>query len=259
MLTILAFSLTLLGQAAPAQNPAAQLVSKMLAYYSNAPTMTGTITLTASDGKGQVQVVTHLQYQRPSKLYIRQEKEGRDPLQWLTVSDGKLFSYDSPANLPGRQHRLIESVYQLIANEFTSDGSAVHRDYNVGEIYSVVAEASLGDRSVPLDIAIGRVEHLNHDVLTWMTVESGGKATLNGTDVNVINGKWREYGNQVSDPQYAPGTYEMLITDGGKLVRYTIKRKVGPKESGGVLLTEAWDVDLTVNGKPDPNLFRLPQ
>src|SRR4051812_37388578 len=102
MITTLAVSLVLLGNA-PArphpQTPASQLVSKMLRYYADAQSMTGTITYTATDGGGKVQMVTYLQYEKPSKLFIKQVKGGSQPMQWLVTSDGKLFSYDSPEYL----------------------------------------------------------------------------------------------------------------------------------------------------------------
>ena len=258
MLATLALSLTL---QAPKPNPAADLVSKMLAYYAGAQSMTGTILLTASDGKGQVQVQTTLQFEKPSKLYIKQVKTGNNPMQWLAVSDGKTFSYDSPSSAAINEKRLHEPVYQKIPTETDRNGLYVQRNYTVGEIYSVVAESSLGDRSIPLDVAIGNRNNLAHDRMTWVTVESGGKTTIDGVEANVVKGLWREYGNQAiptkrgADLSNAP-SFEMVITDQGKLLRYVISYTMSNKDGTMMAkLTETWDVDLTVNGKPDENLF----
>jgi|GEM_PF-851230 len=274
MLAALALSLTLLGPGAQTPNsaagkgqntadkvtnPAAELVSKMLAYYAEAKSMTGTITLTATaNGQGNAQLVTTLQYELPSKLYISQVNGGPHLMRWLVTSDGKSFSYDRPDNLPlAPRQRLVEPVYQAIPTELNKDGTYVHRNYTVKEIYAVVARDSLGDRSVPLDIAIGRRDNLAHDDLTWMTVESGGKTTLNGVQANIVNGKWREFGNEATDLNHAPGNYQMVITDEGRLLQYTISYLVGDLKGVQAMLRETWDVDLTVNGKPDERLFQL--
>ncbi|HWA83149.1 MAG TPA: hypothetical protein VG820_06950 [Fimbriimonadaceae bacterium] len=236
MLATLALSFALVGS--PVQNSGSALVSKMLKYYSGAKTMTGTITYTASDGSGKVQLVTTLQYERPSKLYIRQAKGNPNPRQWLVVSDGTTFSYGhNPDTFDGHQDRLKESVRQ------------VDTVLDVDGIYAISATEGLADRSVPLDIAIGRKEDLSHDILMWVNVDLAGKTTENGA-ANLVKGGWRPYG----DAQTA-GRYEMVIGDDGRLIRYTVFRNVG-KPGQAVELRENWDVDLTVNGMPTESLFK---
>ncbi|MFI5386729.1 MAG: hypothetical protein ACHQ50_11490 [Fimbriimonadales bacterium] len=272
----MAVSFALIGSAPsalPQQQPnaASQLVTKMLKYYSDLPSLTGSIVLTASDGAGQAQLFTQVQFEKPSKLFIKQVKSGNQSTQWLVVSDGKNFSYDAPQNAlgsapgqigtPGSQNkRLYESVSQI---EFVkgADGKYLRKygNYDVQQIYSVGA-ATICDRSVPLDIAIGRHEDLQHDVLTWMTVSSNGKTTVNEVEANSIVGKWRPYGDAATDPNQAPGQYELVITDDGKLLRYTIVqniRRSPPNQSDVVELRETWNVDLNPNGKPDESLFRV--
>jgi hypothetical protein len=273
MLATLAVSLAFVGGSPviAGQGAASQLVSKMLKYYYDANSLTGTITLTASDGQGQAQMTTYVQFEKPSKLFIRQVKGGNHPMQWLVTSDGKLFSYDAPESSLGSQpstqigtlgargRRLTERVRQMLPDQFVTDASgrqvAKWGDFDVRQIYAVAAP-SMGDRSAPLDIAIGRIEDLSHDKLTWMTVESNGKATVNGVEGTVIVGKWRPYGDASSDPAQAPGQYQMVISDEGKLLRYMILQFVGPPDHY-YTLRETWDLDLTLNGKPDESLFRV--
>src|SRR4051812_2027201 len=113
MLTTLAVTLALCAPGPkPQANAASQLVSKMLKYYSGAQSITGTITYTASDGAGSAQLITVLQYEKPSKLYIKQYKGGPHQMMWLVTSDGKYFSYNAPDNLPGSNERLVETVMQ---------------------------------------------------------------------------------------------------------------------------------------------------
>lgn len=238
-------------------NPAGQLVSKMLQHYSDAKSLTGTITYTATDGTGQAQLVTTLAYDKPSRLYVLQKKGGKEPKQWLIVSDGKKFSYDVPDDLVGSQSRHVtEPVRQTVIDDATSKPVLVN--YDIGRIYTVGAPG-LGDRSVPLDIAIGRREDLQHDVLMWMTVEANGKTKVNGLEVNSIVGKWRPYGDYfVRDPNFPPGRYEMLIADDGRLMRYSVFRYIGTSGNQAVALKETWDVDLDLNGKPSDSVFRVP-
>lgn len=253
------------------QQTASQLVSKMLQYYYEAQSLTGTITYTASDGQGQVQVVTTLQFERPSKLYMKQVKVGGQAHQWLVTSDGKQFSYDSPYGLMGsepgkigtpggRSRRLVESVKQPVPDQIVVDSSGKRHlkmaDLDVRQIYAITA-ATIGDRSVPLDIAIGRLEDLQHDKLEWMTLALNGKLTFNGAEGNLIEGQWRQYGDQVSDPAGAPGDFKMLITDDGRLLSYLVHRKVGHNKTDERDLTETWVVDLTPNGKTDESLFHV--
>jgi hypothetical protein len=264
MLGTIALSLALLNPAAPAQESAsapAKLVSKMLRYYFEAQSLTGTIMYTATDGTGQVQVQTVLQFEKPSRIYLRQNKGGKTPQQWLLVSDGKHFAYDPPAqlqnDLTGSAPRLVEPVWQVVDKGPTGQ---IMGNYSVRQIYAVEAPG-LADRSIPLDVAIGRPEDLQHDNLQWMTVTADGQDSINGAPVTKITGKWREYGNQVTDVNYAPGQYWMYIANDGKLIRYVVERSIPrdpqhPSFTDTYKLRETWDVDLALNGKPDPNLFK---
>lgn len=253
----------------PVQSQGSQFVSKMLKYYAGAQSMTGTITYTATDGAGKAQLITYLQYEKPSKLSIKQVKSGSNPMTWLLASDGKNFTYPSPEHLissepgsaigkPGTKRRqLVEPVYQIIPNEFITDakGNKVQKKGNldIRQIYAVGAP-SIADRSAPLDIAIGRVEDLQHVNLQWMTVEYSGRKSHNGVEVHVVTGGWRNYGNMaVRDPKFPPGHYQMLIADDGKLLQYSVRQLM----QGNAVLQETWDVDLTVNGQTDPSAFKL--
>lgn len=254
MLTTVALALVL--HSGPAQNPASQLISKMLRLYSSADSMTGTITLTASDGAGKVQVVTTLNYQKPSLLYILQKKMGGTPQQWLTISNGTWFSYDKPENLAGGETRVTESVKQVVPGPPTRDDKGnkqvKYQNYDIRQIYAIGAP-TLGDRSVPLDIAIGRREDLEHDNASWITTQLQGSTTINGTQASLVTGRWRPYGegrlytNFKSDA----ATYEMAITEDGQLLRYSVFQPI----ENGPTISMVWDVDLKVNGKPDPKIF----
>ena len=102
MLSIgIAIALTLVGQD-QSKSPAAKvLIEKMMNRYYSAQTLTGTIKLTVSTEAGSASLDTVLQYERPAKLYIRQQKnvanpDPGQPSKWLVTSDGTSFSYDIP-------------------------------------------------------------------------------------------------------------------------------------------------------------------
>src|SRR5687768_12511542 len=91
---------------------ASMLVQKMIEYYNDAATMTGTIVMTAKVGDESLALTTNMQFERPSRIYVRQQKSIGDKRVWMIVSDGKSFAYDSPGTFawepPGK--RLAEPV-----------------------------------------------------------------------------------------------------------------------------------------------------
>lgn len=235
-------TLTMAFQAAgnPAQtvNPG-ELVSRMLAYYNDAETLTGTIVMLVKDNAGSVAVTTQIQYEKPNKLYIKQQKSTGDRRTWLVVSNGKHFSYNVPQNLendnPNR--RLVEAVK-------VGDVTLTLRD-----IYAASAHG-LADRSAALDIAISRTEDLRFLRDQWRTVEYKGQIEYDGVQVHVVSGQWRAYGT-------APvqGQYRMYITDSGELRQFARSETMGDGTGVAIPLLSTWDVKLVKNGKPDEKLF----
>ncbi len=99
------------------------LISKAFARYDAAQTVSGTIRL-IQEAKGiSVQIDTELQYERPSKIYLRQVKGGSDPQQSLLVSDGIKFSFDKPLEALGPAR-------------FTEDVTQKGRQQSVGDLYA---------------------------------------------------------------------------------------------------------------------------
>lgn len=237
-------ALCLLAQAPPtAPEPtAAQLVSKMLARYAAAETLQGTIRLTQTAQGASLQIETQVQYRRSQKqLYIRQVRSGTSQRTWLVVCDGRIFAYDTPVDFddkPGK--RLYERV---------EVGPSLNLDF--GGIYAATS-GSLGDRSAPLDLAIGRLEDLKFRRAQWATLAFGPDGP-NG--VRVVRGDWREYGN--APPS---GQYEMWITAAGDLVRYVQSESVTvPEARQTVSISSTWTVALDVGAKVDPSVFANPR
>ena len=227
------------GQAA--QQSPAQLISKMLKHYSDAKSLTGTIKLSQGIGKPATgSMVTAIQFEKPSMLYIRQTLKTSEPREWVITSDGERFSYPKPEYLPGDPRiRLIDKVTPRPGEVLDIRG-----------IYSVCGQ-SLGDRPVPLDVAIGRPQDLKTFTQQLVTLEPRGKTKLGEEEVNLIEGRWRDY-------TLAEGRYAIYVTDAGDFRRYVVVQMVKPSaRMDAVEVTSQWDINLVVNGKTDPNLFTL--
>lgn len=242
MIATLLSSLVLSQAAAQdAQPSAAQIVGKMLAYYNDAKSMTGTITMTQSMMNQSTIYDSILQFELPSKLYLKQTHRATGRTT-LVTSDGRAFSYNLPKhlqNLGGKDERLLEAVQQ--------GGRAL----KVRDIYRASVE-SLADRSVPLDIAIGHPEDLKFIRSQWSTVAYQGKDKIGEESVHVIGGRWREYGD--APPS---GTYKLVINEKHELRRYILHEALGVPGQGVQEVVTVWEVKLAKDGKPDVNAFRV--
>lgn len=219
----------------------AKVVSKMLAYYHGAKSLKGTITMTQTLLGQSTSYVTEVQFELPSKFYLKQTHKQTNKSYFVT-SDGSTFSYDFPSNLQklGSDQRLIESVVQ---------GT---KRLTVADIYHAASQ-SIRDRPAALDIAIGDIEDLRYLRNQWATVTYKGKQKLGEEDVFVITGQWREYPG--IDPRSS--TYTMGISQDYQLRRYVIRDNLVVPNRGPQEVTTVWDVDLKRDGKPDPNLFKV--
>jgi outer membrane lipoprotein-sorting protein len=258
MLTAIA-ALALMGQepAANQVNPA-ELVSKMLAYYHDARTLTGSIVMTQKVGNEGGTIKTFLQFEHPNHLYIYQRKSTGDLRAWTVLSNGKLFAYNSPGltwETPGK--RLVEAqvVERPVETKVLANGDTVVTkrekvQLSLRDVYAAAA-AGLGDRSTPLDIAISRRADLEYLRAQWKTVEYKGTTAYEGKDVHVVMGVWRPYGT--ADPE---GQFRMLLTTEGELKHFARSQTVRPQGAPQALeVVTTWDVSLVKNGKPDPKLW----
>lgn len=224
----------------PDQQTPGAVLSQMLAKYSAAKTLSGTILLTQGSEQESGQISTSLQYERPAKLYLRQEKKTADRRTWLITSDGKHFSYDKPNQASDYgAGRLVEAIVSAAGT------------LKLGDIYAVGAGKSLPDRSAPLDIAIGRREDLEFIRGQWANLSTEPARELDGRTVNSIVGDWREYGTAA-----ITGRFQFLITPEGEMKRYTIVEKI-VINGNIVTITSRWDIDLKIDGPVDPKLFKV--
>lgn len=219
----------------------AQLVSKMIAHYYSAKTLVGTIEMSQRAGTKQVNISTQLQMQAPNKLYLQQKLSAAyGQTLWLVTSDGNSFTYDPPRGIEGK--RLMESCWQ--------NGIAfTHRS-----IYQAIVD-SIGDRSTPLDLVMGRKEDLEFRRNQWATLDKIGDTKLGETEVTVVGGSLRDYGK-------APisGQYEMYIDGKGQLLRYVEHESVAVRVNKQDVIQAVdtiWDVNIAVDAPVEPSLFKV--
>lgn len=218
---------------------AGKLMSLVFDHYARATSLSGHIHLTQAAKGVTLPIDTDIAFDMPSMLLVRQSKGGQNPRRTTILSDGKKFYYDRPEGIYGRD-RFEENVLQRAGQQ------------DVRSMYGTAAQ-TLVDRSEVIDIAFGRNVDLNEVRAHWLTVKFGAKATVRGIEGNTIEGDYTD-----EPGQSATGTYSMVVTDAGDILRYTTKCRYSlpttPPES--VEVTSVWDVDLKVNAKNDPKIYR---
>ncbi|MEA2553139.1 MAG: hypothetical protein QOJ65_1315 [Fimbriimonadaceae bacterium] len=243
------------AQDQPALKPSI-LVSKMFARYAKANTLVGKIeytqtaeaqaTQTGQQLKNALHGTTDVQYERPSKLYVKQVFEGAPRPAYRIVSDGSRFVYNIPAGSTPTflgsepSSELLEPVNQK--------GFAL----TIGEIYQVGA-LGLYMKPAPLDVAIANNGDLRLFQSQLATLEDKGEETIDGMHARLVGGEWRSY--KEATPS---GGYQMAISDTGDLLRHVLKEKIADPtgQTAGVMVTTVWRVNLKVNATPDPALFK---
>jgi len=224
----------------PQKTGAAQIMSKVFGRYASAQSISGTIKMAQSAKNVTVNILSELQYDRPSKIYLHQTRDGSKPRQWLLVSDGKLFAYDRPEGVLGRD-RFPENV--------TQNGI----EQKISDIY-VASALSLGDMNAMLDVAICHPNRLNILRSQWATLSYQGRVTLNGDLVHKISGQYRE-----NPTAPVSGQYEIYVNEDGDFLRYIVnERFMFPGQSKEpVDVKTVWDSTLKVGAKTDPALYRV--
>ncbi len=234
-----AIALGLILQAAPT---AGEVVSQMLSRYSKAVSAVGTIQFTQSFKTASVTIATQLQYEKPSKVYLRQTKVGRSEKDFLLTSDGKVFTYNAPEAAASGERPVYRFAEPVEANGKLLDVKAIY----------LAGVATMIDRSAPLDIIVSRREDLLflRDQWVGLTLAVDPKGYR-------ITGKWRENAGQI-----VSGTIAMTISKEYDLLAYRIEEKREFRVASGQslpadILVSDWKVDVKVDAPCDPALFTV--
>lgn len=216
-----------------------ELVSKMFVRYADAQKLSGTILFKQSGGGASVSFSTAVQYSRPFKLYIRQEKKNTNQFA-ITVADGTMFTYEMPDTVG---HKPGDRLYEL-----QNQNGVVN---NIADIYTI-AQPGLLDRSPVLDILIAKTEHLRffRGQIASVGWQSGSPPAAG--QPGIISGNWRAYAT-------APvtGKYVMVIDSEGDLVRYTVNESVSVPGQNPIPITSDWTVNIKVGDPGEENLYRV--
>ncbi|MEZ0325552.1 MAG: outer membrane lipoprotein carrier protein LolA [Fimbriimonas sp.] len=230
-------------QAAPTET-AVQIIEKVLAKYAGAKTISGTVTFKQSASGLTARGETQLQFEKPSKIYLKQIYQGAsagDRREMLLVSDGKVFSYDKPDGTFGRS-RFTEFVTQHGTSQSIQDMYTVER-------------GRLADRSPLVDVAIGRTQDLKELLAQWasMKVHSVAKVKDREIEATAIVGDYRDNAEAA-----ITGSFEVYVTKDYELVRYVTKYMLRlPQSDKPIEVLTVWDSDLKVNAQVNPALFRV--
>ncbi|MBS1718129.1 MAG: hypothetical protein JSS72_10415 [Armatimonadetes bacterium] len=196
----------------------AQLLTRVFMRYMTAERLTAKITLKVTTGMGDSGVMdTIIQYEKPSLVYIKQSQGSENK---YIISDGKMFTYPRPPYVHGDSSQFIEPV---VNHGFPLD---------TRDIYGVGAVALL-DRSIPLDILMGRAVDVKQAATCWIDLRDAGTVDYNGVVARRIVGRWRP--EPTGDEA---GKYEILIDEKTlSLLHYKVQQMISPADQKGRILT----------------------
>ena len=240
--TVIALLVGIQGPAATKVS-AAGIMTKMFAHYADAKSVVGTIKMTLTAAGESLHTNTNVQFDRPSKIFLHQTRDGLHPREWLLVSDAKSFSYDPPneqSKIFG-QKRHVEYVTQHGTSQ------------NLGDFLSAAAQ-SLGDINPMIEAMISSKVWLQKLTGQWATLVYRGKVTANGQECHAITGNYRD---NVSAPP--SGTFEAYVTEDGEFVKYVLHQRVSVANGvrDPVDVTTTWDAVLKIDAPSDPALYSV--
>ena len=250
MIVCLLAALVSQGQTPPPS--AASLISLMLKHYVEAKTVSGTVRFLQTAVGQTVEVDTQFALERPDLIYVHQVEAHTDHIPVDLVSDGVQFAYTAIPNALSPP-KLIETVHP-------PGQPSLH----IGDMYYCILP-TLMDRPLPLDIAVGRQDHLRTIAIELASFSLKGPVTLRGIATQDIAGDWR-------DPMrnLITGTFHLYVTDKGDFVRLERHHVVAVDQTWlyknhlpldaypkGIEVTDTWDADLAVGQPVDRSIFAL--
>lgn len=231
------------SQASPT---AGELVSKCLARYFGAKTISGTIIHTVQAmGKSQA-ITTTIIAERPSKLFLQQVRTDPEAKSWLVTSDGQRFTYPEPAGIvlsSNSAGRLVEPVIDLKKHAQT-----------VNEILQA-SSSSIGDVSDPLLMVLGWTGAQKALLSRWKTLKIERVDMLDGKRAYTVGGL---YVNPAAGGE--TGQYHMVIDEDGNLLASELDvyfQPSGDPKATPVLVKQLWKCTIAIDGKVDEAKFTV--
>lgn len=246
MLAVVA-SFVLAGSAISEQERAAVLLGEVWARYAAAPSLDGTLRTHIFENGRQISTIdTRLSFVREGagRIFIKQEYwKLSDPAgtreEYLVTGDGQYLSYNMPFQTFNRE----EHQHRRLTEEIGGT------DASVGGQYAIVVN-SIKDRSVPLDIAIGRDADLEVLKKTWGEIRLVEDATA-PDGAKVIVGKFALY----PESGYI-GDFRMVVSEQNDLLMYETQL-VWLIEGMHIPVRTVYEVDLKVGANIPPERFKV--
>lgn len=228
----------------PVEQPA-EAIERVIKANSNQLCAKGKISLLVKSSQDSLKVNTDFQYLSPNKVYIRQDSLGKSRRYTLLVSDGKSFVY-SPQQLtqvPAKTDFIAEPV-----RDAKGDLLVVRDMYTVAQTFFI-------DRSIPLDIVMGRVDNSMHLSKILTDLKFGEDVVVGEEKLKTINGLMRvDYNSPAAIP------FQMVIGE-NKIYQMVTKESFVDDSKRTQIITFNWTVDYALNDEKvlDEKLFVLPQ
>lgn len=223
----------------------AQLVSEAISHYYYAGTLSGTIATTISAGDQVQTCLTTLQVSSPDRMYFEQKWPKSPQYSFKTISNGKHYVYPSPDSVgeDAQKRKYLVETLEL------HDRSIL--DYR--GVYSVVA-GMVADRSIPLDIIMGRDADLKVTNQLMSNYSDGGVRQYEDEDVNVV---FCDVLHSLSSAFKMKGAF--FITNSGDIRYFKVFGKIKDENSRPVDFSSEWVVKMKVNVKEsiDTKLYNL--
>lgn len=247
MIGALSFCLAMQPQAVQLEKDPSVVVSKMLARYASAESLSGTIVQEVSDGGGKLKTTTQVKYIRPNYIFIEQDKKGRNGLNRKLLSDDTKFTYTPPDTTPVPP-KPREMLFELrhLKNLPTNRETVLY----IGDMYHA-AHISLASTTL-LDLAIAFNVHLKDFTVNVSTIQLSGMVPYQGQSVYRIIGTWRPYVGRNTETGY----YELLVSQSFDALKFTLTETYSV-QNRPVKLTITETADLKVGAEVDRSIFKV--
>lgn len=209
------------------------VISNCYAHYYYAGNISGTIVTTIKDRGKVATITTRLQISSPDRFFFEQYSSVNPKLKVRAISDGKRYAYPAPRPTDPN----MDSTTYLVEPVLQNNGFLM--DYK--GMYGIISETVV-DRSVPLEIAIGRDRDLQTITSLLSKLRDGGTTEYKGETVNIVLGQFKPYPS-------APKTVDcaFFINSAGDLRFFKVQGTLPDANNKPIAIETEWDVSLKVN------------
>lgn len=230
-MTTIALALAI-GSPAVSLDPG-QVLSDCISHYYYAGNISGTIVTTIKDRGKVATVTTRLQISSPDRFFFEQYSSVNPKLKVRAISDGKRYAYPAPRPTDPNMDTTTYLVEPVLQN------NGLLMDYKA--MYGIISETVV-DRSVPLEIAVGRDKDLQTISSLLSKLRDGGTTEYKGETVNIVFGQFKPYPSASKSVNCA-----FFVNSAGDLRFFKVQGSLPGADNKPVAIETEWDVSLKVN------------